>query len=108
MGLTVRAEQVTPHPQSSEPVTVTAPLAWAEFPPVEVEPLDGRRLTHCPATPLSQAAELLKWSGNRWSIEVFSGISKTGCRVETLRLGTVERLEPALALYRASLGGFST
>ncbi len=32
-------------------------------------------------------------------IEIFFRILKTGCRVEALRLSTLERLEPALALY---------
>ena len=97
--LTVRAERVTLSPKGAEPVTVTALRAREASAPDGVEPLDWRLLTNRPATTLAQAAELLNWYGNRWSIEVFFRIFKTGCRVEALQLSTVERLEPALALY---------
>ena len=97
--LTVRAERVTLSPKGAEPVTVTALRAREASAPDGVEPLDWRLLTNRPATTLAQAAELLNWYGSRWSIEVFFRIFKTGCRVEALQLSTVERLEPALALY---------
>ena len=97
--LTVRAERVTLHPKGGEPVTVTARRAREESPPADVEPLDWRLLTNRPADTLAQAAELLQWYTSRWSIEVFFRIFKTGCRVEALQLSTLERLEPALALY---------
>jgi hypothetical protein len=97
--LTVRAERVTLQPKGGEPVTVTALRAREESPPADVEPLDWRLLTNRPADTLAQAAELLQWYTSRWSIEVFFRIFKTGCRVEALQLSTLERLEPALALY---------
>jgi hypothetical protein len=97
--LTVRAERVTLQPKSSEPVTVTALRAREETPSTDVEPLDWRLLTNRPADTLDQAAELLQWYATRWSIEVFFRIFKTGCRVEGLQLSTLERLQPALALY---------
>ena len=34
-----------------------------------------------------------------WLIEIFFRILKSGCRVEALQLGTLERLERALVLY---------
>ncbi len=97
--LTVRVERVTLHPKGGEPVTVTALRAREESAPVGVEPLDWRLLSNRPAATLAQAAELVRWYGTRWSIEVFFRIFKTGCRVEALQLSTLERLEPALALY---------
>lgn len=97
--LIVRAERVTLSPQGGEPVTVTALRAREESPPTGVEPLDWRLLSNRPATTLAQAVELIQWYGTRWSIEVFFRIFKTGCRVEALQLSTLERLEPALALY---------
>ncbi len=78
---------------------MTALRAREESPPVGVEPLDWRLLSNRPADTLAQAAEWLQWYGARWSIEVFFRILKTGCRVEALQLSTLERLEPALALY---------
>ena len=96
---TVRADRVTLSPQGGEPVTVTALRVREESPPTGVEPLDWRLLSNRPATTLAQAAELIQWYGARWGIEVFFRIFKTGCRVEALQLSTLERLEPALALY---------
>ena len=97
--LTVRAERVTLQPQGGEPVTVTTLRAREERAPAGVEPLDWRLLTNRPAETLAAAAELMQWYGCRWTIEVFFRIFKTGCRVEALQLSTLERLEPALALY---------
>ena len=97
--LTVRANRVTLRPKGGEAVTVTARRAREEAPPAGVEPLDWRLLSNRPADTLAQAAELLRWYGSRWSIEVFFRILKTGCRVEALQLSTLERLETALALY---------
>lgn len=97
--LTVRAERVTLHPKGGEPVTITALRAREESPPARVEPLDWRLLTNRSVATLAQAAELIQWYGTRWSIEVFFRILKTGCRVEALQLSTLDRLEPALALY---------
>lgn len=97
--LTVRAEPVTLHPKGGEPVTVTALRAREESSLAGVEPLDWRLLTNRSAATLAKATELIQWYGTRWSIEVFFRILKTGCRVEALQLSTLERLEPALALY---------
>jgi hypothetical protein len=97
--LTLRGEPVTVQPKGGEPVTVTALRAREERAPAGVDPLDWRRLTNRPAETLAAAAQLIQWYGGRWTIEVFFRIFKTGCRVEALQLSTLERLEPALALY---------
>ncbi|MBK8752430.1 MAG: IS4 family transposase [Candidatus Competibacteraceae bacterium] len=97
--LTLRVERVTVQPKGGEPVTVTALRAREERASVGVDPLDWRLLTNRPAETLAAAAELIQWYGRRWTIEVFFRIFKTGCRVEALQLSTLERLEPALALY---------
>lgn len=41
----------------------------------------------------------MSWYLCRWQIELFFKILKSGCKVEELQLETIERLEPALALY---------
>ena len=97
--LTVRAESVTVQPRGGQPVRVTALRAREGSAPAGVKPLDWRLLTNRPAATLAQVAELIQWYGTRWSIEVFFRIFKTGCWVEALQLSTLERLEPALALY---------
>jgi len=51
------------------------------------------------AQTLKDAVELIDWYRIRWEIELFFLILKEGCRVETLQLGHIERIETALALY---------
>ena len=43
--------------------------------------------------------ELIDWYRRRWLAEIFFRIWKSGCRVEALQLGTLERLERALVIY---------
>ena len=99
MVLTVQVDRVTVHPKEGEPFTVTALRAREESPPTGGEPLDRRLLSNRPVETLAAAVELIQWYATRWSIEVFFRILKIGCRVEALQLSTLERLEPALALY---------
>jgi hypothetical protein len=56
-------------------------------------------LTNREATTLQQAIELIDWYRARWEIEILFNVLKNGCRVEALQLGTIERLERALALF---------
>ena len=57
-----------------------------------------RLLTSLPVEDLEQAVRMSRWYARRWRIEVFHRIVKTGCRLESRQLRTVERLKPALAL----------
>lgn len=52
--------------------------------------------------------ELLEWYRRRWRVEIFFRILESGCRVETLQLGTLERLERALVIYSIIAGASST
>jgi Transposase Tn5 dimerisation domain len=56
-------------------------------------------LTNRAVDTLEQAIELIDWYRARWEIEMFFLILKEGCRVESLQLERVERIENALALY---------
>ena len=91
--------QVTLHPKGGEPVTVTALRAREESPPAGVEPLDWRLLSNRPADTLDQATGMDPVVRNALEYRSFFRIFKTGCRVEALQLSTLERLEPALAVY---------
>jgi len=51
------------------------------------------------ATTLQRATELIDWYRAGWEIEILFNVSKNGYRVEALQLGTIERLERALALF---------
>lgn len=80
-------------------VTVTG--LWAEEldPPRGEQPLTWWLLTNRDIETAEQAAECLSWYLCRWQIELFFRILKSGCKVEELQFETLERLEPALALY---------
>src|SRR5512143_1432545 len=80
-------------------VTVPAVLAREEHPPASEKAIEWRLLTNRTAETLEQVVELIDWYRRRWLVEVFFRIWKSGCRVEALQLGTLERLERALVIY---------
>jgi len=80
-------------------VTVTAILAREEASPVGEKALEWRLLTNRAAETLEAVVELIDWYRRRWLVEIFFRILKSGCRVEALQLGTLERLERALVIY---------
>lgn len=67
--------------------------------PAGVKPIEWHLLTNREATTLAQAIELIDWYRARWEIEILFNVLKNGCRVEALQLGSIERLERALALF---------
>jgi hypothetical protein len=88
-----------PARQGAPEVTVTAILAREENPPPGEKALEWRLLTNRAAATLEAIVELIDWYRRRWLIEIFFRILKSGCRVEALQLGTLERLERALVIY---------
>jgi hypothetical protein len=81
-------------------VEVTAILATEINPPDGQEPVEWLLLTNLSVYTAEQAIEKLQWYLYRWQIEIYFKILKSGCRIEELQLEKLERLEPALALYR--------
>lgn len=82
-------------------VVVTCLIAQEVGAPAGVTPIEWRLLTNREAMTLEAAAELIDWYRARWEIELFFHVLKNGCRVEALQLSTAERIERALALFRA-------
>ncbi|MCB1825527.1 MAG: IS4 family transposase [Candidatus Competibacteraceae bacterium] len=80
-------------------VPVTAILAREEHPPAGEPAIEWRLLTNRTAETLEDVVQLIDWYRKRWLIEIFFRIWKSGCRVEALQLGTLERLERALVIY---------
>ena len=85
--------------QEASTLTVTAILAREEQPPAGEKPIEWRLLTNRTAETLDAVVELIDWYRRRWLVEIFFRILKSGCRVEALQLGTLERLERALVIY---------
>ena len=68
------------------------------------EPIGRARLEWKLATDLAiastdDAIEALRWYGCRWKIELFHKVLKSGCRAESARLQTAERLSKLIAVF---------
>ncbi|MBC7691749.1 MAG: IS4 family transposase [Methylotenera sp.] len=79
--------------------SVYAVLIREITPPPGLSALEWMLLTNIAVTSLKEAIEKMNWYRSRWGIEVFHKILKSGCRVESCRLGTAERLTKYLALF---------
>jgi hypothetical protein len=97
---TLYAERVLLPAHGGAPtLAVTAILAREEHPPAGEQALEWRLLTNRLAETLEQLVALIDWYRRRWLIAIFFRILKSGCRIEALQLGTLERLERALVIY---------
>jgi hypothetical protein len=96
---TVRAARVTLARRAGEAREVTVILAREEAPPAGEKPVEWLLLTNEPVATLDGAVLRIGWYRRRWLVEIFFRVVKSGCRVESLQLATVERLERALAVY---------
>lgn len=62
------------------------------------EKIDWKLLTDLPVRSCLDAIEKLEWYAQRWKIETFHKILKSGCRAEEARLRTAERLVNLVAI----------
>lgn len=81
------------------PLRLWAVLAEEENAPVGRPPVRWLLLTTRAVTTLEQALEAVRFYSYRWLVERFHFALKSGCKVEALQLGTVTRLERAVATY---------
>ncbi|MCW5235552.1 IS4 family transposase [Verminephrobacter eiseniae] len=80
-------------------LTVTCIVAKETNPPAGCKAVQWHLLTHRMASDFAEVVELIDWYRCRWEIETFFNVLKNGCRVEALQLGSVAKLELALAVY---------
>ena len=80
-------------------LSVTCLIAKEIEAPAGVKPVEWRLLTNRAAQTLDDLVELIEWYRCRWEIETFFNVLKNGCRVEALQLGSVGKIELALAVY---------
>lgn len=85
--------------RKAEGVTVTAVLVEEKQPPAGTAPLCWLLLTTVVVTTIEEAQQCVHWYNQRWKVERYHYVLKSGCGVEELQLETRERLERALALY---------
>jgi hypothetical protein len=68
-------------------------------PPEGEEPISWLLMTTIPVESLDQAVEKIRWYKQRWKIERYHHVLKSGCKVEELQLEEADHLENALAVY---------
>ena len=97
---TLTAQRVTlPRKKGKPALEVTIILACEENPPAGEKAIVWRLLTNRTVETLEQASEMINWYRRHWLIEIYFRILKSGCRVESLQLSSVERLERATMIY---------
>jgi hypothetical protein len=79
-------------------VALWAVLAREVGAPAGGEPLEWMLLTTEPVVDFASAVETLRRYTQRWGIEVFHRVLKSGCQIEERRLGHADRLEACLAI----------
>lgn len=84
-------------PRAGVPVFVV--LAEEEAPPEGIAPLRWLLITTWPVKTWEDALQCLQWYRQRWLIERYHYVLKSGCQVEHLELRDGERLQRALATY---------
>jgi hypothetical protein len=80
------------------PLTIWVVLAQEIDPPPGEDPIQWILLSDLSAPTLKKALRILRLYTQRWQIEIFHRILKSGCRVEKSQLKDSERLLPRLAL----------
>lgn len=79
-------------------VQVWAVLAREISPPAGIEPVEWMLLSTVPVESFEGAVEKLRWYAQRWGIEVFHRVLKSGCKIESRQLAGADRLESCLAI----------
>ncbi len=74
-------------------------LAQEVAPPSDVPPICWLLVTTLPVHTFADAVQCVQWYTQRWLIERYHYVLKSGCKVERLQLASADRLERALATY---------
>jgi hypothetical protein len=77
---------------------LTAIQAQERGKPLGRDRIDWKLLTDLPVRSRREAVEKLEWYAQRWKIETFHKILKSGCKAEESRLRTAERLVNLVAV----------
>jgi len=70
----------------------------------ESKAIHWKLLTTWPVESLEEARRMVRWYANRWNIEVFFRVLKTGCRVERRQFGSIATLWPMIVLDLITAG----
>ncbi len=102
--LQLRYSQMTVHPPIGKhkkypPLSLTVIHAWERGKPQGRKPICWKLLTDLPVEDLESAIEKVEWYSQRWKIETFHKILKSGCKAEEAKLRTAERLTNLIAVF---------
>lgn len=100
--LAIRFVRVTLQPpclkEDQPPLTLWAVEALEMHLPKGAKRICWRLLTTLPVATVEAAVEKVRWYAQRWQIEVFHKILKSGCKIEQRQLETATRLRRVLML----------
>ncbi len=102
--LQLRYSQMTVRPPIGKhnkypPLSLTVIHAWERGKPKGRKPICWKLLTDLPVEDLESAIEKVDWYSQRWKIETFHKVLKSGCRAEDAKLRTAERLTNLIAVF---------
>lgn len=84
--------------EALEPVDVSVIWVVESDPPESVAPLEWLLITNIEVSTFSDALQRIDWYKQRWQIEVYFKVLKSGTKVEQVRLATKDRLLRYIAL----------
>ena len=87
-----------PETQNLPPVSVFLVWVIEPNPPDDITPLDWLLLTNVEVSNFSEALQRIDWYTQRWHIEVYFKVLKSGTKVEQARFQTKDRLLRYIAL----------
>ena len=79
-------------------VEITMVLAKEEKPPKGIEGISWYLITNIEITSFEEALKMVKWYVQRWKIERFHFVLKSGMKVEEIQSSTVDRLTKLITL----------
>lgn len=102
--LQLRFSQMTVHPpvgkhKKYSPLKLTVIHAWERGKPEGRKAICWKLLTDLPVESVHAAVEKLEWYSQRWKIETFHKVLKSGCKAEDAKLRTAERLTNLIAVF---------
>lgn len=81
------------------PLILTVIHAEERNKPKDRDKIIWKLMTDLPVTSRQEAIEKLEWYAMRWKIETFHKILKSGCKAETSKLRTAERLANLISVF---------
>ena len=104
VALQLRYRLMTVHPPIGKhkkypPLSLTVIHAWERGKPEGRKPICWKLLTDLPVDNLESAIEKVEWYSQRWKIETFHKVLKSGCKAEDAKLRTAERLTNLIAVF---------